>query len=71
MATCRACGRNILWVEVDGERVAVDSLPQMAPPGGDGPARYALDPLNNERAWKLDRPNLLGYANHHETCPSR
>lgn len=71
MATCRGCGRTIIWVEAEGERIPLDSLPQGELPGGDGPTRYALDPNDNERATRIDRPGLVGYAAHRETCPSR
>lgn len=71
MAECHRCGQSLKWVDVDGGRVPLDSLPQMRPPGSDV-TLYRLDPENADRAEVIPpiRNDLSGYTSHRDTCPA-
>lgn len=64
MALCHACGQETVWVEVDGERVALNKRPNIN-------GKYALDPNDTEKAHKVESPGRLGFDRHDETCPAR
>lgn len=61
-ATCTRCGRPVRWVEVDGDRMALDPTPTH-----DG--RFRLVAEDAARAERIDRPGHQGYQPHDETCP--
>lgn len=64
MALCHACGQETQWVEVDGERVALNRRPDFS-------GTYVLDPEDNSKAMRAETPGRLGYERHDETCPMR
>lgn len=66
MALCQACGTETRWVEVDGERIALDRVPSVN-------GKYVLDPEDVSKATRVDAPGLdkLGYSAHEDTCPAR
>jgi hypothetical protein len=63
-SACTLCGLSIRWVEVGGERIALDTIPNF-----DG--RYRLVGESQARAERIDRPGFQGYQDHAETCPKR
>lgn len=71
MAECHRCGQGLKWVIVGEERVPLDSLPQMRPPGSDI-TLFRLDPDDRDRAEVIPpkRNDLSGYTSHRETCPA-
>lgn len=72
MASCHRCGQSIRWVEVAGERLALDSFPQLRPPGTDLTLyRLVAEEAGHAEAMKGSRPDMHGYPAHQDTCPSR
>lgn len=64
MAICQACGQETRWVEVEGERIALDKTPSIH-------GKYALDPEDLAKAERVDVPDRLGFDAHEDTCPMK
>lgn len=62
-ALCTRCGRPVKWVEVDGERLMLDTIPSL-----DG--RFRLSATDEDRAELVERPGHQGYRPHDDTCAS-
>lgn len=61
---CRVCGAEIKWVEVEGEKLALDAIPA---PGG----KYRLIAEDAKGAEVIEphkRHREYGYNRHQEVC---
>lgn len=61
-STCPRCGVEIRWVTVEGEgKIPLDAIAVYN-------GRYRLDPNDVNLAEPVERPGLMGFMNHDDTC---
>lgn len=66
MADCRLCGRDIRWVECQGERIAIDA--RGTSQGGEG--RYMeVSPGSNIVEPVSPTADVAALVDHRNTCP--
>lgn len=70
MSSCHRCGTEVLWVSAEGERVALNKLPQMRPPARPEMPLYRLKSEELAQAEIVSQVDGTGYALHRETCPA-
>jgi len=70
MAVCGRCGRDIRWGNLGDERIPLDPVAELRPPGRDV-RLYRLNPDGGDGVEQIPpaRNDLAGYPDHRQTCP--